>query len=59
MEFRSIELAPVVASALAGVVISAATIFGVTAFAENDVRPESVPRLPQSSVLNQVEYGSR
>ncbi len=52
-------LVPGVASALAGVVLSAATIFGVTALAENDARPESVPRLPESSVLNQVEYGSR
>lgn len=52
-------LAPAAASAIAGVILGAATIFGVTALAEKDSRPESVPRLPESSVLNQVEYGSR
>lgn len=52
-------LAPAAASAATGVILSLAAIFVLTTAAENNVRPEMTPGQPQSSLLNQVQYGSR
>ena len=53
-------LVPGVASAVIGAVLGAGVIFGVTAAASDTTRPE-IDRSgnADSSVLNQVEYGSR
>jgi hypothetical protein len=53
-------LVPGVASAVIGAVLGAGVIFGVTAAASDNTRPE-IDRSgnAESSVLNQVEYGSR
>ena len=53
-------LVPGAISAVAGVVLGAAAIFGATAAASDNTRPE-IDRSgnADSSVLNQVEYGSR
>ncbi|MCJ0902035.1 hypothetical protein B2J88_09100 [Rhodococcus sp. SRB_17] len=53
-------LVPGVVSAVAGVVLGAAAIFGATAAASDNTRPE-IDRSgnANSSILNQVEYGSR
>ncbi|MBY6680365.1 DUF2613 domain-containing protein [Rhodococcus sp. BP-316] len=47
-------------SAVIGVVLGVAVVFGATAAASSDTRPE-VDRSgnAESSLLNQVEYGSR
>ncbi|PBI96616.1 hypothetical protein BKP42_38590 [Rhodococcus erythropolis] len=53
-------LVPGVASAVIGAVLGAGVIFGVTSAASDNTRPE-IDRSgnADSSVLNQVEYGSR
>ncbi|MGC0365835.1 hypothetical protein ABH922_003819 [Rhodococcus sp. 27YEA15] len=53
-------LVPGVASAVIGAVLGAGVIFGVTAAASDNTRPD-IDRSgnANSSVLNQVEYGSR
>jgi hypothetical protein len=53
-------LVPGVASAVIGAFLGAGVIFGVTAAASDNTRPE-IDRSgnADSSVLNQVEYGSR
>jgi hypothetical protein len=53
-------LGPGLISALAGVVVGAVAVFGVTAAVSENSRPE-IDRSgnADSSLLNQVEYGSR
>ncbi|MGW0040340.1 DUF2613 domain-containing protein [Rhodococcus sp. NPDC003348] len=53
-------LVPGVASAVIGAVLGLATVFGVTAAASDNTRPD-IDRTgnANSSLLNQVEYGSR
>ncbi|AWK74388.1 DUF2613 domain-containing protein [Rhodococcus oxybenzonivorans] len=53
-------LVPGVISAAAGVVLGAVATFGITAAAQDNTRPE-IDRSgnADSSLLNQVEYGSR
>jgi Protein of unknown function (DUF2613) len=53
-------LVPGLVSALVGAVLGAGVIFGVTAAAQQNSRPD-VDRSGNagSSLLNQVEYGSR
>ncbi len=53
-------LVPGVASAVIGAVLGLAAVFGVTAAASDNTRPD-VDRSgnANSSLLNQVEYGSR
>lgn len=52
-------LVPGVASAVVGAVLGLATVFGVTAAISDNSRPEVETGTPESSLLNQVEYGSR
>lgn len=49
-----------VASAVIGAVVGVAAVFGVTAVVQDNARPQ-IDRSGQagSSLLNQVEYGSR
>lgn len=53
-------LVPGVVSAVVGLVLGAGVVFGATAAASDNTRPE-IDRSgnADSSVLNQVEYGSR
>ncbi|TCN50162.1 uncharacterized protein DUF2613 [Rhodococcus sp. SMB37] len=53
-------LGPGLISAVAGVVVGAVAVFGVTAAVSENSRPE-IDRTgnADSSLLNQVEYGSR
>ncbi|MGL4306640.1 MAG: DUF2613 domain-containing protein [Mycobacteriaceae bacterium] len=52
-------LVPGIASVVGGLVIGAATVFGITALAQDNTRPEISQGDPSNSVLNSVEYGSR
>ena len=53
-------LVPGVASAVIGAVLGLATVFGVTAAAQDNTRPDvETSGTSNSSLLNQVEYGSR
>lgn len=53
-------LGPGLGSAVIGVVLGAAAVFGVTAAVQDNSRPD-IDRSgnADSSLLNQVEYGSR
>ncbi|MBH0121718.1 DUF2613 domain-containing protein [Rhodococcus zopfii] len=53
-------LGPGLGSAVIGAVLGAAAVFGVTAAVQDNTRPE-IDRSgnADSSLLNQVEYGSR
>ncbi len=53
-------LVPGAASALAGVVLGAVAVLGITAAAQQNTRPD-IDRSgnADSSLLNQVEYGAR
>ncbi|MBM7459359.1 DUF2613 domain-containing protein [Rhodococcus coprophilus] len=53
-------LAPALGSAAVGVVLGIVAVFGVTAAVQENTRPE-IDRSgnADSSLLNQVEYGSR
>ncbi|MGN2635310.1 DUF2613 domain-containing protein [Nocardia takedensis] len=50
---------PGVASAVAGAVLGAIAVFVITAAVQQNSRPELDHGDPSSSLLNNVEYGSR
>lgn len=50
---------PGVASIVVGLLLGAATVFGVTLMIEQNTKPALSPGDPASSVLNRVEYGNR
>jgi hypothetical protein len=52
-------VAPAIASVVVGLLLGAATIFGVTLMIQQDTKPPIPGGDPQSSVLNRVEYGNR
>ena len=52
-------MVPAAASALVGLLLGAASVFGVTLMIQQDTKPPLQPGDPASSVLNRVEYGNR
>jgi hypothetical protein len=50
---------PAAASIVVGLLLGAATIFGVTLMVQQDSKPPLQAGDPASSVLNRVEYGER
>lgn len=50
---------PAAASTLVGLLLGAASVFGVTLMIQHDTKPPVAPGDPASSVLNRVEYGNR
>ena len=50
---------PAGASTLVGLLLGAASIFGVTLMIQQDTKPPLSAGDPASSVLNRVEYGNR
>ncbi|MBU3706541.1 MAG: DUF2613 family protein [Mycobacterium sp.] len=50
---------PAAASTVVGLLLGAASIFGVTLMIQQDKKPPVSPGDPASSVLNRVEYGNR
>lgn len=50
---------PAAASTLVGLLLGAASVFGVTLMLQQDTKPQLSPGDPASSVLNRVEYGNR
>ena len=50
---------PAAASIVVGLLLGAASIFGVTLMIQQDTKPPLSPGDPASSVLNRVEYGNR
>ncbi len=50
---------PAAASTLVGLLLGAASVFGVTLMLQQDTKPPLQPGDPASSVLNRVEYGNR
>ncbi len=50
---------PAGASILVGLLLGAASIFGVTLMIQQDTKPPLSAGDPASSVLNRVEYGNR
>ena len=50
---------PAAASILVGLLLGAASVFGVTLRIQQDTTPPLQPGDPASSVLNRVEYGNR
>jgi hypothetical protein len=52
-------LVPAAASTVVGLLLGAASIFGVTQMIQQDTKPPLSPVDPASSVLNRVEYGNR
>ena len=50
---------PAAASTLVGLLLGAASVFGVTPMIQHDTKPPLAPGDPASSVLNRVEYGNR
>jgi len=50
---------PAAASVLVGLLLGAASVFGVTLMIQQDTKPPLSPGDPASSVLNRVEYGNR
>jgi hypothetical protein len=52
-------LVPAAASTVVGLLLGAASIFGVTQMIQQDTKPPLSPADPASSVLNRVEYGNR
>lgn len=52
-------LVPAGASMVVGLLLGAASIFGVTLMIQQDTKPPLSAGDPASSVLNRVEYGNR
>ena len=52
-------LVPAAASTVVGLLLGAASVFGVTLMIQQDQKPPVSPGDPASSVLNRVEYGNR
>ena len=52
-------LVPAGASVVVGLLLGAASIFGVTFMIQQDTKPPLSAGDPASSVLNRVEYGNR
>lgn len=52
-------LVPAAASLVVGLLLGAASVFGVTLMLQEDTRPPLQAGDPASSVLNRVEYGDR
>ena len=52
-------LGPAAASTVVGLLLGAASVFGVTLMIQQDNKPPVSPGDPASSVLNRVEYGNR
>ena len=50
---------PAAASIVVGLLLGAASIFGVTLMVKQDTKPPVQSGDPASSVLNRVEYGDR
>jgi hypothetical protein len=50
---------PAGASILVGLLLGAASVFGVTLIIQQDTKPPLSAGDPASSVLNRVEYGNR
>jgi len=50
---------PAAASTLVGLLLGAASVFGVTLMIQQDTKQPVSPGDPASSVLNRVEYGNR
>ena len=50
---------PAAASTVVGLLLGAASVFGVTLMIQQDTKPPVSPGGPASSVLNRVEYGNR
>jgi hypothetical protein len=50
---------PAAASTVVGLLLGAASVFGVTLMIQQDNKPPVSPGDPASSVLNRVEYGNR
>ena len=50
---------PAAASTGVGLLLGAASVFGVTLMIQQDSKPPLAPGDPASSVLNRVEYGNR
>ncbi len=50
---------PAGASLVVGVLLGAASVFGVTLMIQQDTKPPLSAGDPASSVLNRVEYGNR
>lgn len=50
---------PAAASVVVGLLLGAASVFGVTLMVQQDTKPQITGGDPQSSVLNRVEYGNR
>lgn len=50
---------PAAASTVVGLLLGAASVFGVTLMVQQDTKPPLAPGDPASSVLNRVEYGNR
>ncbi|CAM3411990.1 DUF2613 domain-containing protein [Mycobacterium frederiksbergense] len=50
---------PAAASIVVGLLLGAASIFGVTLMVQQDTKPPVQSGDPASSVLNRVEYGNR
>jgi hypothetical protein len=50
---------PAGASILVGLLLGAASVFGVTLMIQQDTKPPLSAGDPASSVLNRVEYGNR
>lgn len=50
---------PAAASTLVGLLLGAASVFGVTLMLQQDTKPQLPAGDPASSVLNRVEYGNR
>ena len=50
---------PAAASTLVGLLLGAASVFGVTLMLQQDTKPQLSAGDPASSVLNRVEYGNR
>ena len=50
---------PAAASIVVGLLLGAASIFGVTLMIQQDTKPPLSPGDPASSVLNRDEYGNR
>jgi hypothetical protein len=50
---------PAAASTVVGLLLGAASVFGVTLMIQQDTKPPLTPGDPASAVLNRVEYGNR
>lgn len=50
---------PAAVSTVVGMLLGAASVFGVTLMIQQDNKPPLAPGDPASSVLNRVEYGNR